>query len=93
MQNIIVSGGTKGIGRAIIEKYASQGNNIFTCARNLNELNSLKSQIEGDYSVKCHVFQADLSQKEETFAFANFVKQHTSKFVISHIEISASSSI
>ena len=43
---IVVTGGTKGIGRAVIEKFAAQGFDIATCSRNASELEKLKSSLE-----------------------------------------------
>ena len=75
---IVVTGGTKGIGLAIIEKFASEGLNIITCSRNLEELKSLKFNIESKYSsVTVHISKADLSKKKETEKFAAFVNQQT----------------
>ncbi len=71
---LIVSGGTKGIGRAVIEKFASQGFDIITCARNAQGLENLKSLIEKDYpDVSVMVKQADLSDKNQVKAFCEFV--------------------
>ncbi len=42
---IVVTGGTKGIGRAIIEKFSQHGFDIATCSRNQQELESLKTTI------------------------------------------------
>ncbi|MEO1096928.1 MAG: SDR family NAD(P)-dependent oxidoreductase, partial [Bacteroidota bacterium] len=50
-KNIVVTGGTKGIGRAIIEKFASEGFNIATCARNEQDLQKLERDISKQYSV------------------------------------------
>lgn len=70
MQNkiAVVTGGTRGIGRAIIEKLSEEGFNICTCARNQNELDELSVSIKN-----LHAFKADLSNKEEVLDFANFV--------------------
>ena len=74
-QRIVVTGGTKGIGRAIIEKFCSQGFDAISCSRNKEELQQLKEEVENSHSgVKVYVFQADLSKKEEVTAFADFVK-------------------
>lgn len=70
---IIVTGGTKGIGRAVIEKFAAQGFDIATCSRNAAELETLKAGIEKDYLVKVFVKQADLSDKNQVKSFCEFV--------------------
>ncbi len=73
---LVLSGGTKGIGRAIVEKFASQGFNIITCARNAKELKQLKSEINQRYkTVTILPFKADLSKKEDTLAFISFIKE------------------
>ncbi|WP_017729933.1 SDR family oxidoreductase [Nafulsella turpanensis] len=76
-KKIVVTGGTKGIGRAIIEKFCSQGFDAISCSRNQEELDRLKKEVEGSYpGIKLHVFKADLSRKEEVAAFAEFVKSN-----------------
>jgi short-subunit dehydrogenase len=68
---IVVSGGTKGIGRAIIEKFAGEGFDVFTCARNEKDLVHLKKTIEGDHDVSLYYSIADLSERVSQ---ANFAK-------------------
>jgi short-subunit dehydrogenase len=72
---IVITGGTKGIGRALVERFAAEGYDIATCSRNQSELLELKETIENKYSVACHVQQADLSQTEDCLAFADFAAQ------------------
>jgi short-subunit dehydrogenase len=69
----VVTGGTKGIGRAIIEKFASQGFDIVTCARNLDDLSLLAKSISKQYAVAVHTCQADMSDKTQVANFAAFV--------------------
>ena len=71
---LVISGGTKGIGKEIILKFASKGFDIVTCARNEENLKTLKSEISDKFKVKIHTFRADMSKKEEVLAFADFVK-------------------
>jgi short-subunit dehydrogenase len=77
-KSILVTGGTKGIGRAIIERFAGEGFNVFTCARNESDLLALKKSLEEKYP-EIHVLAsvADLSRKEEVNRFAEEVKSHT----------------
>lgn len=71
---IVVTGGTKGIGRAIIEVFAGKGFDIATCARSTADLENVKKEIAGQHNCKVDTFQADLSKKEDTKAFVAFVK-------------------
>jgi short-subunit dehydrogenase len=73
-QLAVISGGTKGIGRAIVYQFAAQGFDIVTCARNEAELRELQAEVESKYS-NCQVFvkQADLSIKNDVTAFVDFV--------------------
>ena len=75
-KNIVVTGGTKGIGRAIIEKFASEGFNIATCARNEQDLQKLERDISKQYSVRVITSVADVSKKEELSRFLTKVKEN-----------------
>jgi short-subunit dehydrogenase len=71
---ILVTGGTKGIGRAIIEKFAAEGFHIITCARNEKDLEELKISIEREFTFsKVHYFACDLGKEAGWNAFLNFV--------------------
>lgn len=70
---IVVTGGTKGIGKAVIQKFAGHGFDIITCARKQQDLEELKQEVE-NIGVQVFIRQADLSEKEEVKKFAAFVK-------------------
>jgi short-subunit dehydrogenase len=75
-KSILVTGGTKGIGRAIIERFAKEGFDVYTCARNEHDLASLKKHLEENFSgIKVLALSADLSKKEEVIRFAEEVKK------------------
>ncbi len=74
-QLIVVTGGTKGIGRAILESFAKDGYDIATCARDEEALIKMKRQVQAEFEVKVSTFKADLGNREETFAFISFVKE------------------
>jgi short-subunit dehydrogenase len=72
----VVTGGTKGIGKAIIEKFAAEGFDILTCSRNESELQNLKNEIGKKYPTCNLNFQkADLSKREHADSFISFVKK------------------
>jgi len=72
---IVVTGGTKGIGKAVITCFAREGFDIATCARNEQDLESLKEEIGNAFpNINFHSQKADLAKKEEVLRFAQFVK-------------------
>jgi short-subunit dehydrogenase len=73
---VIVTGGTKGIGRAVIHKFAAQGFDIATCSRTSSDLEKLKKDVEKNFpSISVHVKTADLSRKTDVDSFCQFVKK------------------
>lgn len=75
-KTIVVTGGTKGIGRAIVERFIKEGFDVLTCARNAEDLEELR-MLSSD-NARIHTFQADLSKKDQVSAFAAFVKEQSS---------------
>lgn len=74
-KSIVVTGGTKGIGRAIIERFAAGGFDVFTCARSKQDLTALQSEwSQKGRSNKLVAVPADLSKKEEVANFIATVK-------------------
>ena len=65
---IVITGATKGIGRAIVNLFLAKGYEMAICARNTSDLAALQSE-------KIHVFAADMSRKEDVLAFADFAKK------------------
>jgi len=69
----IITGGTKGIGRAIIYKFVKNGFDIITCSRSQKDLENLKYEIEQFHPESTiHIKKADLSIKSEVMDFATF---------------------
>lgn len=72
---IVVTGGTKGIGRAIVEKFMQEGFDVITCARNQQDLERLQEELEAKFANKLYYHVADLSRKEEVEKFGNYAKK------------------
>lgn len=71
---IVVTGGSRGIGRAILERFSVAGFDIITCSRNMKDLEGLKAAIgKNDPNVKIDVLRTDMSDKEEVKAFGAFI--------------------
>ena len=72
--NIVITGASKGMGKAMAMKFATVKNNIFICARNENELAETADEIEKNYkgsSVK--YFATDLSDMASSQKFADWI--------------------
>ena len=60
----LITGASKGIGRAIATELASRKNNILLVARSESLLLELSEAIRKDYGVECHFLTIDLSNEE-----------------------------
>ena len=74
-KRLVITGGTKGIGKAIIMRFAQEGFDIATCARNDRDLEELKMNVEEAYKVNVFSMKADMSNKEEVKGFIQEVKR------------------
>ncbi len=74
--NAIITGSSKGIGKAIALKFAEAGYNVFLCSRNREDLEKTAEEIRKLYK-KVNVFAlaTDLSKKDEALAFATWCLQ------------------
>jgi len=71
--NAIITGGTKGIGRAIAEKLAKEGFNLAICSRNEADLAKAKEALLSiNDKISVYTSQADMSKKDETLKFGEF---------------------
>lgn len=74
MRYAIITGATQGIGKAIAEKFLSEGFNLAICARSTDGLKAVEAEWNEKYpdaSVLTHT--ADLGKKEEVMAFATHI--------------------
>lgn len=71
--NIVITGASKGIGKAIATIFAKEGNTILLCSRNESELEQLAQSFENK---DCTILYkaVDVSKKEDCLAFTNWCK-------------------
>lgn len=75
--NIVISGGSKGIGKALAMRFASANNNIFICSRTEITLRNTAREIMDSNKGSTVYFKAtDMSKKEEVQSFVEFIYSH-----------------
>jgi short-subunit dehydrogenase len=71
---IVITGATKGIGRAIAELFAAKGFNLGLCARTATDLEQFKTELAALYPMQTFfTYAADLAKTEEVKQFATAV--------------------
>ena len=60
----LITGASKGIGKEIARQLAAQGWSLLLVARSAHLLEAMKSEFEGQYKVKVHVYAVDLAASD-----------------------------
>lgn len=77
--NAIVTGATKGMGRAIAFHLAANNYNIAFCSRDVEQINDLIKELNRDYPVlRFFGMKADLGRPEDVKHFAEFANEKLS---------------
>jgi len=71
-----VTGGTKGIGRAIVEALAREGASVAICGRSQNDVDTVAKQISDATGCKVSGLATDVSQPESVSSFFEFIDQN-----------------
>ena len=75
MKKAVITGGTKGLGRALAETFAENGFDLCVCARTESDLETMKTAWAERFPGQAlHTFTVDLSKKSEVMEFAAFVR-------------------
>jgi short-subunit dehydrogenase len=78
-KSIVISGGSQGIGKALVKKFLQEGFQVFTCSRSQEKLNALTQEYNNP---RLHTFAADLSDKKQVQAFSTWVLNKTTSIEI-----------
>jgi short-subunit dehydrogenase len=74
--NAIITGASRGIGKAVAEKFAANGYNLVLCARNEMALYKTMEDILTNYpGVEVRAKAVDMSQKRQVIAFGEWILQ------------------
>ena len=72
--NIIITGASKGLGRAVAEKFAAHGYDLFLCSRDQQALTTAAQQLGERYpAITIRSKTADLAEKDQAQAFGRWV--------------------
>lgn len=73
MMNVVITGASQGIGKAIAERYAKEGASLFLASRNMDKTAAWQREIQDKYGCSISTYNADLSVREQVLAFADAV--------------------
>lgn len=72
----VITGATKGLGRAIAEVFAENGFDLCICARTEADLEAMREEWRTRFpGVQLHIHQTDMGKKSEVLDFARFVRK------------------
>lgn len=71
--NIVITGASKGMGKAMAEKFSAAGNTLFICSRNEDELAQAAKEISEKYNNSIEYLAVDLSKKDQVLQFADWI--------------------
>ncbi|MCB9251273.1 MAG: SDR family oxidoreductase [Flavobacteriales bacterium] len=74
MAKVLITGGSKGMGRSMVELFAKNGNEVATCSRNLKDLEDLKKDIFNKYQNRnIYIDTLEATSKEDVQRFGKKV--------------------
>lgn len=74
-KTVLITGASSGLGAMMARKFAFLGYDLAICARRLDRLTQLKTELEAEFGVKVHVRMLDVTLYDDVFTvFEDFVK-------------------
>jgi short-subunit dehydrogenase len=72
----LITGASKGIGKAFAIEAARRGHNLILVARDADQLNTLAKEIGTTHKVRVHTYAQDLTRPDAPKGLANFCQRH-----------------
>lgn len=67
-RNILITGASSGIGKAMAYTFAEHGDNVIITGRRKDKLENIKSDLERKFNVQVHVYNFDISDIEQVIS-------------------------
>ncbi|WP_448583943.1 SDR family NAD(P)-dependent oxidoreductase [Thermocrinis sp.] len=77
MPNLVITGGTRGIGKATVELFLKEGWSVCTCARGEKDLEKLKEELKNP---KLFTKACDVADRDSAKAFIEFCRENLGQF-------------
>jgi short-subunit dehydrogenase len=75
-QNILITGASSGLGKAMAINFAKMGRNLALCARRIERLEELKSELDSEYpNINVYIRALDVDNHDQVFEVFNSFKK------------------
>lgn len=64
IKTVLITGASSGFGKACAQKFAKEGYQIIACARRIERLQALKTELERNYNISVHPIELDVRDKK-----------------------------
>jgi len=83
-KNILITGGSSGIGAEFAKQFAASNNNLVLVARSKDKLENLKAELESLYQIQVDVYILDLGIKQDLESVSILFKKHNIDVLINN---------
>lgn len=70
-RNVLITGASSGIGKAIAYEFARNGDNLILCARRLEKLEEIKKDLTEKYNININIYKLDVTNYDEVNEITN----------------------
>ncbi len=74
-KTILITGASSGLGAGMAHEFAAKGYNLAICARRLDRLEDLKTELENQYGIKVIAKSLDVTNYDQVFEVFRAFKQ------------------
>lgn len=75
-RNILITGASSGIGKALAYTFAEYGDNVIITGRRKDKLDEIKSDLERNFNVQVHIYNFDITDTESVISNCRKILQN-----------------